>query len=683
MASDEHGGAAVPTTASARDELDPSVATPAAGRARSRAAAVLTRLNPGANVGEAVSPHVVSPGGGAGDDVVIIDDGYGGGPAHNGRAYLGIGLAAAIGLAGAVLLVGTSPLWKGAPLSTWRLDIPGLHTSGNSLYAATTFIQAIVMLALGWLGLLAFAAHTGRSDRSRLKVVLAVTALWTLPFLIAPIQLSTDTYSYAVQGDMASVGIDPSVYGPNILPNHASNAFYRASDPVWRDTPAPYGPVAVALEKVVVTVTGFDVANSMWGFRAIALVGVIMTGFGVYVIARARRVSAALALALAIANPVVLIHLIGGAHNDALMMGLLVLGLAAFESRQHRVRRPVFGDGSVESWARAREARAAARQQPTPGRLLTAGRVSIAIGVKRANHRAAVAVRRALASRPGAATFDALNAPLTRKIAAVVLITLAVCVKLPAILGLGFVAWNWHGSGTTWRQRLTAIPTVGAIFVATTAVCSVIAGIGIGWLTALKSTGSVYSTFSIFTEIGFLASDLLGGLGREIDPIASANVARALGLLVACAIIGFILWRSPKLGVVKSVGYALLALMICGPVIWPWYLPAGFALLAAVGIKRLRPTLIVMILASSFFVFPTSVDPIQNLSRYQHWLGFGVVLLIGALCVAAQYVARVVESRQHRLRIGGVAIEEVLVGPVPATSAAPAASAATEAVTAH
>jgi hypothetical protein len=38
-----------------------------------------------------------------------------------------------------------------------------------------------------------------------------------------------------------------------------------------------------------------------------------------------------MALAIAVANPVVMIHLIGGAHNDALMMGLLLVGLASWE----------------------------------------------------------------------------------------------------------------------------------------------------------------------------------------------------------------------------------------------------------------------------------------------------------------------------------------------------------------
>ncbi len=89
--------------------------------------------------------------------------------------------------------------------------------------------------------------------------------------------------------------------------------------------------MSVGLAKATVTVTGFDVSHAVWGFRFLATPGVIMAGVGVFLIARTKRVSAPMALALAIANPLVLVHLIGGAHNDALMMGLLVLGVAAFE----------------------------------------------------------------------------------------------------------------------------------------------------------------------------------------------------------------------------------------------------------------------------------------------------------------------------------------------------------------
>ena len=49
-------------------------------------------------------------------------------------------------------------------------------------------------------------------------------------------------------------------------------------------------------------------------------------------------VTPAYVVTLAILNPITILHLVGGAHNDAIMLGLLVCGLAAA-----RRGRPVAG----------------------------------------------------------------------------------------------------------------------------------------------------------------------------------------------------------------------------------------------------------------------------------------------------------------------------------------------------
>jgi hypothetical protein len=62
-------------------------------------------------------------------------------------------------------------------------------------------------------------------------------------------------------------------------------------------------------------------------------------------------------------------------------------------------------------------------------------------------------------------------------------------------------------------------------------------------------------------------------------------------------------------------------------------------------------------------VWPTSVNAIEGLVPYQHWLGIGVVLLIAGLCVGAQLLARAVENRRERRALGVPILEAVLVGP--------------------
>ena len=59
------------------------------------------------------------------------------------------------------------------------------------------------------------------------------------------------------------------------------------------------------------------------------ILGVAMAAVGIGLIADKSRVNPAVAIAIGLGNPIVILHLIGGVHNDALMFGLLALGLAA------------------------------------------------------------------------------------------------------------------------------------------------------------------------------------------------------------------------------------------------------------------------------------------------------------------------------------------------------------------
>jgi hypothetical protein len=518
------------------------------------------RVPAAGSVGETVSPHVVPPEPVPGSPRRRSPNGW--------SSSVLVTLAVAVGLAGSLILAGTAPVWYLAPVS-WRLTVPGLLSPGDPLYSAITFVLATVLMCLGWVGLVGHMRRGTGSRRNRTLWVVAAAALWSIPLLLGPIQLSTDAYSYSAQGALADMGLDPTSVGPNALPNHSTNEFWRAADPVWRDAAAPYGPVAIGLAKVTVAVTGYDVATSAMGFRALAVAGVVMTGVGVYVIARKRRVSAPLALAFAVANPVVLIHLVGGAHNDALMMGFLVLGMASFERG--------------------------------------------------------------------------------RKVLAVVLVALAIAVKLPAVIALAFIAWNWSAPDARWKQRIKDFAIVGAIAATVITIGCFVVGIGVGWLVALQNTGKITSTFAVFTKLGFLLTDLLHAVGLDVEAMDVVGVVRLLGLAAAAIGILVLMVKSPKIGVTKAVGFAMLVFVLCSPVVWPWYLPAAFALLAASGLKSYRPSMIVLVVSASLLVWPTSVTSVPTLNAYQHWLGFGVAVLIAVACVAAQYLsARVERSRAQR-----------------------------------
>jgi alpha-1,6-mannosyltransferase len=148
-------------------------------------------------------------------------------------------------------------------------------------------------------------------------------ALWMLPFLVVPPMGSRDVYSYACQGHLFVNGLSPYDVGVATLPC----PWIDAVSPIWRDTPAPYGPLFVLMAAGVVLLGGSLTAVVIL-FRLVAVAGVAAVAVCLPVLARRCGVPSGRALWVALAGPLVGPHLIGGPHNDAVMIGLVVAGLA-------------------------------------------------------------------------------------------------------------------------------------------------------------------------------------------------------------------------------------------------------------------------------------------------------------------------------------------------------------------
>jgi hypothetical protein len=254
------------------------------------------------------------------------------------------------------------------------------------------------------------------------------------------------------------------------------------------------------------------------------------------------------------------------------------------------------------------------------------------------------------------------------------LVILATGAKVTGAAGLVFLAWNWTDDPDTpiWPRIRTTL-AVGVGSVVSLSVLSMLAGISIGWLSALKSTGSITSTFSVSTKLGFLTASGLQSLGLNVDSNVSVNLFRLVGIALAGVICVVLLLRSPRLGMPRALGMSMIVVVLLSPVVWPWYLAAGFALVAASGMGRWRPSYVVLIVAASAVVFPTSISPVKSLNPYQHLLTMAVVLLIVAACWVAQRLAAWLEERREadRLAAGRSTVPSVATGSavpeVPAT----------------
>lgn len=151
----------------------------------------------------------------------------------------------------------------------------------------------------------------------------AVLAIIASPLLIAPPVFSHDAYSYAAQGWMLHNGISPYETGPSVLPGYFADQVAW----VWRDTTAPYGPLALKISHGLVVLAGFAPLASTMLMRVPALLGVALIGWCTPRIARRMGVDPAAASWFVMCNPILVIDFVGGMHNDALMTGLMVLAI--------------------------------------------------------------------------------------------------------------------------------------------------------------------------------------------------------------------------------------------------------------------------------------------------------------------------------------------------------------------
>lgn len=382
---------------------------------------------------------------------------------------------------------------------------------------------------------------------------------WSLPFLIGPPLGSRDVYAYAAQGELARHGLDPTRV-PVLALGHG--ALLDAVDPRWRAATPPYGGLAVALERLAAQLGG--PVGSLVVFRILAALGV--GALVLATVALARRagspMSAGRVLVLVGCNPLVLIHLLSGAHLDAVSAALLVAGVAI-------------------AWPYGRVAQRAAQPPGWPPRW---------------------------GGQYGPVVVGAL------------LCGLAGGIKVTALLGAAWIMARQlrrrpGGSVLQWEGATGAL--LGALGALAGLVVATLAGaVGLGWLSSLGTPGKlrtgVAPADTLARAIARVAGDLGGGSDSGAALSASRAAVAAVGIVIAC---WFLLGRPTGRGVrrhatMSDLAGALLVVALAGPVLYPWYLAPAFAVLAVAGEwpRRLMAT------GSAFLVLATlpTVRPLSD-----------------------------------------------------------------------
>jgi alpha-1,6-mannosyltransferase len=210
--------------------------------------------------------------------------------------------------------------------NTWFFGEP---TSGSGGPSVTKYIISVVLVWGGLLLLMRVWLRLAEVMKLHVGVPLKklwwIFGLWSIPMIIAPPLFSRDVFSYAAQGEMTAHNISPYLYGPYTL---GAGPYVAPVDPLWWNTPAPYGPGFLSIDGFIDKITFHHELWTVVGLRVLEVLAVILIGYGVILLAKGLHRDPGEAFVLAAMNPLVLLTLIGGAHNDALMTGFLVVGLA-------------------------------------------------------------------------------------------------------------------------------------------------------------------------------------------------------------------------------------------------------------------------------------------------------------------------------------------------------------------
>jgi hypothetical protein len=227
-----------------------------------------------------------------------------------------------VGTAGSVLLTLAGARLAGGPVGWWFDPRVGPGTA--ALYAG------MLLLSAGWLGLWRHANEAGCSPRE----LVPVGVLWSLPLALGAPLFSHDVFSYLAQGTIAHLGLSPYRTAPSALGSLGHGQVMAAVDPFWRHATAPYGPLFLAVMSGIATIVGSHLIAGVLLVRVVELAGLALLWVFVPRLARALGADPTRALWLTALSPLVLLQLLAGTHNDLLMVGLMVAGVAvAVEGR--------------------------------------------------------------------------------------------------------------------------------------------------------------------------------------------------------------------------------------------------------------------------------------------------------------------------------------------------------------
>jgi alpha-1,6-mannosyltransferase len=152
---------------------------------------------------------------------------------------------------------------------------------------------------------------------------LALIGALHLIVFAGPILLSTDVFSYIAYARMGvEHGINPYLHGPIAI---SHDPVYRYVGTDWKHVATAYGPLYTLLSYPLAPL---GLKGALWGMKLEALIASAATLWLTWRCAKARELDPVKAILIVGANPLYVIYGLGGAHNDLIML-LLMMGAVA------------------------------------------------------------------------------------------------------------------------------------------------------------------------------------------------------------------------------------------------------------------------------------------------------------------------------------------------------------------
>ena len=496
-----------------------------------------------------------------------------------------------VGTVGA-LLIGLGGLGAGAlpVVGNPFGELPFGQLMGRMLVSSSAMVFiGVGLIVIAWL-LLAVMAGTpllfhrlsAHPPQHLLKPaqVWSIFFSWTLPILVTAPLFTQDIYSYIANGSIVVQCMDPYSAGPVQLLG-ADDPLARSVPFIWANSPSPYGPVALGIAAVISIITNDSIVAAVILHRITSLLGVVAAGWAITALAKRCRFHPATALWLGILNPLTILHLIGGIHNESLMLGFVLVGMELV----------LRGIDKLEA------STSLSMSTAWPGWLLT--------------------------------------------FLGGTLISAAGMVKVTGFIGLGFAGMalaRFLFRRTSMKQWLSISAAAGyflSVLILSIGAFTLASGIGLGWVTGQGGAATIRSWLSVSTDVG-VASGFMGmmlGLGDHTEAILS--VTRAAGVLAAAAFMVRMLFATFR-GVMHPIGglgVSTLVLVILFPVVHPWYiLWAIFPLAAWANRWFFRYAVVIYSAVMSFVVLPRGLGlPPGTIAQIylSAALGLGTLMIIG------------------------------------------------------